>query len=158
MERDAPSVGRELRRLRRVALRELRVALRFLFELLEAAEAGAEVEVLRQRGDVDSGRVPGVDVLVLGAIRDVQRGAGLPVITSAADDAEAGATGDVDRFLTVHVHPGARASGYLRLDERGALRRESAGRADEHRGARVLRCLDPLELTAARDDRAAPDG
>src|ERR1700704_3787003 len=93
---------------------------------------------------------------MLRAIRDVRRGARLPVVARAADDAEARAGDDVDRLLAVHVTPRARARGNLGFDERGALRRESGGSADEHRGACILRRRGPLELATPRDDRTTP--
>ena len=86
------------------------------------------------------------------AIRDVQRRAGLPVVARAGDHAEAGAGDDVDRLFTVDMTPGTRIRRDLRLQEGGALRREPARFADEHRDTRILSRLDPRELAATSDN------
>src|SRR2546428_8660797 len=140
-----------------MAPRELAPILALRLELLEAAQLDREVEVLRESGDVDGRFGVGVDVLVLGAVRDVQRGARLPVVPRAIDDAEAGATGDMDGFLAMDVPAGPPARGDLGHDESGALRGKTRRLSDEHRRARVLWGRDPLEVTGVRDDRTTPD-
>src|SRR5438270_13586099 len=133
MQRDAPAVGGELRRLRRNTRRELAPIARLLLELLEASKLHGEVQVGGERRDVRGGRRTGVHVLVRGAIRNVQRRARLPVVARAINDAETGAVEDVHRLLTVHVPTRAPPQWDLRLEQGGALRRDSRGLTDEHR-------------------------
>ena len=158
MQRDATPIRRELRALRRVTSRELSTVARFLFELLQAAQLHGEVEVVRHGREIDGGVVAGIHVLVRRAIRDVQSGPGLPVIPCVVDHAEAGAREDVDRLLAMAMPAGAPARGDLRLQQRGALGRETRGLANEHRRAPVLRCLDPREIGTTCDNGPTPHG
>src|SRR2546425_2391977 len=102
---------------------------------------------------VDRGLVARVEVLMLGAVRDVQGRTRFPVVSRAVDDAEAAPGKDVDRLLAVRVLPGMGARRDLRLEERGPLRWKPDGLADDHGDPEVLRRLDPPPLAAVRDDR-----
>src|SRR5438270_11768236 len=88
-----------------------------LLELLEPAELDVEVEVVRDRREVDGRRAAEIDVLMRRAVRHVDSGPRLPVVARAIDDAEAGARGDVDRLFAVDVHGGAPTAGGLRLEQ-----------------------------------------
>src|SRR5438093_10916787 len=109
--------------LRGVTLRELAAVARLLLELVETAELHDEVEIVGDRREVHGRVVAGVHVLMLRAVRDVERRAGLPVVARAVDDAESGPREDVDGLFAVPRSARAPVSRVLRLQQRGSTRR-----------------------------------
>src|SRR5262249_5043815 len=86
-----------------------------VFPLLNRAQLNEQLQGKTHRREIQGGLVAGVEVLMLGSVRDLERAASMPVEPLALDNAKAPAAEDVDGLFAVDVPPGVPADRNLCL-------------------------------------------